>query len=112
MSTDRSYVTLPPHFRQALPDPLERTGRTAVLDQIAENWLTWPRGDSRWDTVAALVSILSRVDADDHAAAWGDAVSAVIRVVHDASQADSRLMLEDALATISELATAERDTAA
>jgi hypothetical protein len=103
VSADRGYVARAPHFRQTLPDPLERTQRTALLDQIGENWIRWSKGDARWDTLAALVSVLDRRDVDASAASWSASLSIVVEAVRDASQSRSPLTMQDAMMAIEEL---------
>lgn len=109
MSAERESVVLAPHFRQSLPDPLERTQRTALLDQIGENWIKWSKGDARWDTVAALVSVLDRRDVDASAASWSASLSFVVESAREASQARSPLTVQDALMAIDELAAVCRE---
>jgi hypothetical protein len=104
LSVEREQVALAPHFRQSLSDPLERTERTALLDQIGESWLSWSKGDARWDAVAALVSVLDRQDVDPIAASWSASLSFVVEAVREASQARSPLTVRDALMAIDDLA--------
>lgn len=88
-------VPLSPHFRQALPNPLERSPRTALLDHLSDQWLTWSRDDPRWATVEKLTVVLTRLDDAGPRAFLADALSAAIAAAHSGSLDELREAVGD-----------------
>jgi hypothetical protein len=80
-----------------------RSARHCSTRSARTGWIRWSKGDARWDTLAALVSVLDRRDVDASAASWSASLSIVVEAVRDASQSRSPLTMQDAMMAIEEL---------